>query len=141
MTTATTPTIMEKTLTRPLAALPIVLPLTLLDEQSTALAPLLLVPVAWLMPLAMPVLIWLQVEDGVAVATATPSSTCNQISTGIANGINQATGTSSSGANAVDCSSSSVNGNTIGKAAKGLVNVFSIIVGVVAVVMIIYGGF
>ncbi|HZL07950.1 MAG TPA: pilin [Candidatus Dormibacteraeota bacterium] len=76
-----------------------------------------------------------------AVATATPSSTCNQISTGIANGINQATGTSSSGANAVDCSSSSVNGNTIGKAAKGLVNVFSIIVGVVAVVMIIYGGF
>jgi hypothetical protein len=72
-------------------------------------------------------------------ATAPPA--CNQVSSGIANGVNQATGTSSTNANAVDCSSSSVNGSTIGTAAKGLVNVFSIIVGVVAVVMIIYGGF
>ena len=76
------------------------------------------------------------------VSTAVVSAAgCNQISSGIAGGVNQATGTSSSNANAVDCSSSAVSGNTIGKAAKTLVNVFSIIVGVVAVVMVIYGGF
>jgi uncharacterized membrane protein len=86
--------------------------------------------------LALPMLV------STAVATAaTPAApvagpaACNQISSGIAGGVNQATGTASSSANAVDCSS------TIGKAAKTLVNVFSIIVGVVAVVMVIYGGF
>ncbi len=77
----------------------------------------------------------------VSTAAASAVADCNQVSSGIANGVNQATGTSSSNPNAVDCSSSSVNGSTIGTAAKGLVNVFSIIVGVVAVVMIIYGGF
>jgi hypothetical protein len=84
--------------------------------------------------LALPMLV------STAVATADPAA-CNQISSGIAGGVNQATGTSSTNANAVDCSSTAVSGNTIGKAAKTLVNVFSIIVGVVAVVMVIYGGF
>lgn len=78
------------------------------------------------------------VASTVSVSAATGCN--NTISNGIANGVNQATNASSSNGG-VDCDPNAVSGGSIGKAAQSLVNVFSIIVGVVAIVMIIYGGF
>lgn len=77
-----------------------------------------------------------------AVASALAAG-CNDISSNIASGANQAaTGSSTGGGtNSITCDSTGVSGSNIGHAANSLVNIFSIIVGVAAVVMIIYGGF
>lgn len=62
------------------------------------------------------------------------AATCNPIQTGVNSGINNATGSSGT------CGASSTNGG-LTNLAKKVVNIFSIVVGVVAVLMIIYGGF
>lgn len=70
----------------------------------------------------------------------TSMAMCNSIQSGINSGINGATG---GGSNSVTCgtnSNATVSGGIQNIAAEA-VNVFSIIVGVVAVIMIIYGGF
>lgn len=75
-------------------------------------------------------------------ATAVPGDGCNNVASDLASGVNDATGTDPKGNNAVNCNDDgTVSGSAIGKAAKGLVTIFSIIVGVVAIIMIIYGGF
>jgi hypothetical protein len=78
----------------------------------------------------------------VPVAASALVTGCNDISSGIANGANQAaSGDSAGGASPISCDPTGVSGNTIGHAANSLVTVFSIIVGAVSVIMIIYGGF
>jgi len=71
------------------------------------------------------------------VAPLAIASACSGTASGIQSGANGALGNPSSG---VDCSSA---GSTtdVGTIAKNVVNVFSFIVGAVAVIMIIYGGF
>ena len=68
------------------------------------------------------------------VMPVTAFAVCNPIQTGINSGINNATGSSST------CGASTTNGG-LTNLAKKVVNIFSIVVGVVAVIMIIYGGF
>jgi hypothetical protein len=70
-----------------------------------------------------------------AAAPVMVSADCNNIGNKIAQGASQASGTD------INCSSTNVGESDIGKVAQGIVNIFSIIVGVVAVIMIIYGGF
>ena len=67
-----------------------------------------------------------------AVAGASCSTTANNI----ASGANAATGS-----NSIGCGSSGVNNSSVGKAAKTIVTLFSVIVGAVSIIMIIYGGF
>lgn len=68
------------------------------------------------------------------VASAACSSTASQISKG-ANGA--ATGNSSS----TGCADTNVSDASISAAAHDIVNTFSVIVGIISVIMIIYGGF
>ncbi|GAC1500709.1 MAG: hypothetical protein NVS1B10_04500 [Candidatus Saccharimonadales bacterium] len=70
-----------------------------------------------------------------AIAMAA-SGGCDTIGTNVADGANQA-----SGGTSISCDSANVSGDSIGNAAQSIVKIFSIIVGVVAVIMIIYGGF
>lgn len=68
-------------------------------------------------------------------AFAAAAGTCNSIQTSVASGISSATGSGSG-----SCGGSASN-TGLTNLAKKVVNIFSIIVGVVAVIMIIYGGF
>ena len=67
------------------------------------------------------------------------ASTCNNnITKGVANGAsNAATGSSGN----ITCTSDGEDGSSINALATKVVNIFSIIVGAVAIIMIIYGGF
>src|SRR4051812_10291572 len=67
----------------------------------------------------------------VAAAASCKTHTANQIADG-------ATGASG---NTVDCQSQTNTGSSITKLARQIVDIFSIVVGAVAVIMIIYGGF
>ncbi len=60
----------------------------------------------------------------------------NNITSGVAQGASAA-----SGGNAIGCGNAGVSTDNIGNLAKNIVNIFSIVVGAVAVIMIIYGGF
>jgi hypothetical protein len=69
-------------------------------------------------------------------ATAAGTCTNNNIADQIGTGATDASG------NTIDCTSTDVNGKSIvGNTASKIVNIFSIIVGAVAIIMIIYGGF
>lgn len=70
------------------------------------------------------------------VVPAIASASCSATASSVSQGVNIATGASTN-----NCSSASVNNNDIGKAAREIVTLFSIIVGVVSILMIIYGGF
>ena len=70
----------------------------------------------------------------VPVAVSAAAGTCSNTATNIAAGANGALG---SGSN-IDCSDTTTNVST---AAASIVKIFSIVVGVVSVIMIIYGGF
>jgi hypothetical protein len=59
---------------------------------------------------------------------------------GIANNVSSGA-TSAAGGGTIDCSSTNVDSNSIGTLAANVVKIFSIIVGAVSVIMIIYGGF
>jgi cytochrome bd-type quinol oxidase subunit 2 len=73
------------------------------------------------------------------VPVAVASAACSTTGSNVSKGVNIATGSPSSTDN---CSSSAgVSNSDIGKAAKEIVTLFSIIVGVVSIIMIIYGGF
>lgn len=70
-------------------------------------------------------------------SVAFAEDTGNAIANGVCTGSNQAGGASNQG---VSCTSN--NGSLdIGGLAKTIVNIFSIVVGAVAIIMIIYGGF
>lgn len=69
------------------------------------------------------------------VPTLAASAACNNIGNGIATGASGVTG------GTVNCSTTGVGDGDIANLAKNLVNTFSVIVGVVAVIMIIVGGF
>jgi len=69
---------------------------------------------------------------------AASAATCSTLATNIGTGVDQATANTGT---PTDCSDTGVSGGNIGTAAASLVKIFSIIVGVVAVIMIIYGGF
>src|SRR5581483_4205681 len=70
--------------------------------------------------------------------TSADSTTCEGITGNVTNGVNTAIG---SGAPASCNSTQNQNNNSLASLAKTVVNIFSLIVGVVAVIMIIYGGF
>lgn len=71
-----------------------------------------------------------------AVASAAQSNTITQ---GLCTGANDA---ANQGAGGADCATGDTDANgTLQKVAHTVVNIFSIIVGIVAVVMVIYGGF
>lgn len=76
-----------------------------------------------------------------AVASAYSAAGCSgNVTNGIAQGANQSIDNSNS-KQQVNCSSSDANGSNITSLAKTVVNLFSIIVGAVSIIMIIYGGF
>jgi hypothetical protein len=89
--------------------------------------------------LAMSAVITLAVPMVVAPALTVAAATGDGCSSGIAS--NVASGAQQAGGGTVDCNSAGVDSGSIGKLASGVVNVFSVIVGAVAVIMIIYGGF
>jgi hypothetical protein len=64
---------------------------------------------------------------------------CSTTGNNVAQGVNEATTGSSSAGNL--CSSTGVSNSNVGTAAREIVTLFSIIVGVVSIIMIIYGGF
>lgn len=72
-----------------------------------------------------------------AVPSAAAFAACN---TNTANKISQGASLAGGDPN-TNCSDSGVDANGIGNLAKQIVNIFSIIVGAVAIIMIIYGGF
>ena len=77
-----------------------------------------------------------------AVAAVTVSTASADISGSICTGVGEATGTPSTSAPGGNCGTAGANGNTdLTSIASKIVNIFSIIVGIVAVIMIIYGGF
>lgn len=69
-----------------------------------------------------------------AIVNAAP---CNSIGTAINTGINSATGSNSGGG----CGSGANLTSGVGSIAKTVVNLFSVVVGVISVIMIIYAGF
>ena len=64
-----------------------------------------------------------------------PASACNSIGSSIGSGISAATGSNAS------CGTGSGITHGIGSIAKTVVNIFSLVVGVISVIMIIYAGF
>lgn len=73
------------------------------------------------------------------LAPALVSAGCTTTGSNVALGVNEATESSSSTTSL--CSSTGVSNDNVGHAAKEIVTLFSIIVGVVSIIMIIYGGF
>ena len=74
-----------------------------------------------------------------AAPAASTSGLCSHIAKKVQIGANQAADPTG---NADDCNeSSTVNDNSIGRIASGIVNIFSLVVGAIAIIMIIYGGF
>ncbi len=72
----------------------------------------------------------------IAVPAAVYASSCSSTT---ANSVAQGANLGSSGP--VSCSSTNVGTSSITKLAKQVVNIFSIVVGAISVIMIIYGGF
>lgn len=68
------------------------------------------------------------------------SAACNAVSNQIANGASQATPGDGAGGT-VDCGAAGAGTEGLGKLAKNVVNIFSFVIGAIAVIMIIYGGF
>ncbi|PIZ61590.1 hypothetical protein COY17_04165 [Candidatus Saccharibacteria bacterium CG_4_10_14_0_2_um_filter_52_9] len=71
-----------------------------------------------------------------AATSAAPAAGCRGISNDIAGGANSATG-----GNDINCKDANVNNGGIAKIGRSIVNILSLIVGIVAVIMIIFGGF
>ncbi len=70
-------------------------------------------------------------------AVASAAFTSNNVTNGVCDGITDATGNAGTG-----CTTTSGDPNdTLKRVAKTIINVFSVIVGIVAVIMVIYGGF
>ncbi|MFI5271286.1 MAG: pilin [Candidatus Saccharimonadales bacterium] len=73
-----------------------------------------------------------------AVSPATSATTCSGATLpGLSTGANLKSG----GGTAVNCASTGVSQNTLASKAGVVVNFFSVIVGAISVIMIIYGGF
>lgn len=72
----------------------------------------------------------------VALVPLTASAECTNIGNQIVDGANSAAGTSD-----INCDSPEGSTGGLKELAANIVNIFSIIVGIVAVIMIIYGGF
>lgn len=77
----------------------------------------------------------------VSAASDTPEGCTNGAQSGVANGANGAL--APTGENTVNCDTKNASGtgDNITRLAREAVNLFSIVVGAVAVIMIIYGGF
>lgn len=70
-------------------------------------------------------------------AVSAAADTTNTINSGLCKGVTDATGSAGGG-----CFSTDTNGEgTLANLARKIINIFSIIVGIVAVIMVIYGGF
>jgi ABC-type sugar transport system permease subunit len=87
-----------------------------------------------LVPVAVPAL-----AGAASSSTQGSAGTCSNTASNVASGANLAAGGSSTGS--VGCDSSTVSNSSVGKAASHIVSLFSIIVGAVSIIMIIYGGF
>lgn len=77
----------------------------------------------------------------VAIASADCTGTANSIATGASAATNTNGTGASNNANPVTCGTTGDSTTGIQKLAGNIVNIFSIIVGIVSVIMIIYGGF
>jgi cytochrome bd-type quinol oxidase subunit 2 len=83
-------------------------------------------------------LLTLLVPTAIPVVAGAAGSTC----TGTAKGINKGINLSTSSTNAADnCAGTNVSSSAVATDARAIVNLFSVVVGVVSVIMIIYGGF
>lgn len=71
---------------------------------------------------------------------ATVGAACNALSNQIAKGASQATPGNGAGGT-VDCGAAAGGTEGLGKLARNVVNIFSFVIGAIAVIMIIYGGF
>jgi hypothetical protein len=91
---------------------------------------------SYLLPLVMALSMAVPALVPLASASATDGNGCGN---GIANKV--AEGAGSAAGSSISCDSTHVGNSDIEKLAKGVVNIFSIIVGAVAIIMLIYGGF
>lgn len=87
-----------------------------------------------ILPAMVPVAVYASGGGGGGGGSSAAGCTGN-ITSGVANGASAASGT------VVDCNETGGGGSTINALAQKVVNIFSILVGGVAVIMIIYGGF
>jgi hypothetical protein len=74
-------------------------------------------------------------------ASADVTNCTSGIANSVATGASAAANSNSVNGNSITCTGSNVGNDTIENIAKNVVNIFSIIVGAVAVIMLIYGGF
>src|ERR1017187_75103 len=71
-----------------------------------------------------------------ALVPVVANAACSTTASSISQGVNDATGGTSS-----NCTSSNVSNNSVGGIARNIVTLFSVVVGAVSILMIIYGGF
>ncbi len=77
-----------------------------------------------------------------SVVPLTVSAACSSnIANNVAAGASQASNPTGANDNSVTCEPTNVDSGSIAKIASGIVKIFSIIVGAVSIIMIIYGGF
>ncbi len=89
----------------------------------------------YLLPLIM---LLTMLTPGLGLLAVGSASACDSnIANNVANGASSAAGQPGS----VTCDSTNVDSSSVGKVAQNIVKIFSIIVGAVSVIMIIYGGF
>lgn len=79
----------------------------------------------------------LAISAPLVLAPATVSAACSTTQQGIVDGVNAATGTSGGD----NCNTGGGGQRDFGDVAANIVNILSVIVGVIAVIMIIFGGF
>lgn len=70
-----------------------------------------------------------------AVVPVSVHAECSNIANKVQEGANGASGES------ISCDTENANGNSISELGRKVVNLFSLIIGVIAIIMIIYGGF
>lgn len=75
-------------------------------------------------------------------ATAATDTVCNGDSSTIADNVSQGANGAATGDNSSTCATDTgVNNNSLSQLGRKIVNLFSLVIGVIAIIMIIYGGF
>lgn len=83
----------------------------------------------------------LSLVPGIAVSSTASAANCGNIGSSIADGANAAV-PNNGGGNITDCSPGTGGATSeIGELAQNIVDIFSYVVGAIAIIMIIYGGF
>jgi len=95
---------------------------------------------SYLLPLVAVLTLLMPAAVPLAVSAAGPGCSSG-IANSVANGASQAAQAGDASSPGIDCGSTGVSDSSIGTLAASIVRIFSIIVGAVSVIMIIYGGF